>query len=291
MLISDTSMTLQSATGLPTATAITLTIDATDPVSGVQTPNLKEVVTGTLSGNVLSNLVRGQDTTTQQAHASGANVVMWWNANMINDFETSYLTQHKQLGTHTGITTDTLATSGNATVGGTLGVTGTTTHSGAVINSTTTVLTGAVSGAGYSTATISNPYKFSAVGVSQTFTPAGYVPGKIALLGTPNFDTGGNFDHTTNSRFTAPISGYYQFNGYADWFVVSGVAAGVYLYKNGSIYNEYSQMSNNTGGTFDLFTSFADILKLTAGDYIELWGHQGGGAALVLYKVLYLVVF
>lgn len=101
MLISDTSMTLQSATGLPTATAITLVIDATDPVSGAATPSLKEVVTGTLSGTTVSNLVRGLDSTTQQGHASGANVVMWITANLWNDFQTSYLVGHTQLGAHT----------------------------------------------------------------------------------------------------------------------------------------------------------------------------------------------
>lgn len=138
MLISDTSMTLQTATGLLTTTAITLVIDATDPVSGVATPNLKEVVTGTLSGAVLSNLVRGQDGTTQQAHAAGANVVMWWNANMINDFMNSFLAQHKQLGTHTGITTDTITASANATVGGTLGVTGAATFVNMVLGGTLT---------------------------------------------------------------------------------------------------------------------------------------------------------
>lgn len=98
MLISDTSMSLTSATGLPTATAITLVIDATDPSSGASTPTLKEVVTGTLSGTTVSNLLRGQDSTTQQAHASGANVVMWVTSNLWNDFCTAFLVNHTQLG-------------------------------------------------------------------------------------------------------------------------------------------------------------------------------------------------
>lgn len=100
ILVSDNSMILQSATGLPTSTAITLVIDATDPVSGASTPSLKEVITGTLSGTTVSNLLRGQDGTTAQGHAAGANVVMWITANLWNDFQTSYLVGHTQLGAH-----------------------------------------------------------------------------------------------------------------------------------------------------------------------------------------------
>lgn len=100
MLVSDTTMTLQSVTGLPTATGITLVIDATDPVSGNSTPNLKEVVTGVVSGSTVTTLSRGLDGTTAQAHASGANVVMWITANLWNDWQTSYLVGHTQAGAH-----------------------------------------------------------------------------------------------------------------------------------------------------------------------------------------------
>lgn len=101
MLNTDTSMSLSSATGLPTSTGITLVVDATDPTSGAATPTLKEVMTGTLSGTTVSNLVRGQEGTTTQAHASGANVVMWITANLWNDFQTAFLLGHSQLdGSH-----------------------------------------------------------------------------------------------------------------------------------------------------------------------------------------------
>lgn len=104
MLNTDTSLTLSSATGLPTATAITLVIDATDPTTGASTPTLKEVVTGTLSGTTVSNLLRGQDSTSAIGHASGANVVMWITANLWNDFQTAFLHDHKQLGYHGDLT-------------------------------------------------------------------------------------------------------------------------------------------------------------------------------------------
>lgn len=134
MLISDTTMTPSSVTGLPTATGITLVIDATDPVSGEATPALKEVITGVISGGTVASLVRGLDGTSAIAHASGANVVLWITANLWNDFQTSYLTQHKQLGTHGAITADSITTTGNASVGGTLGVTGAATLASLVLN-------------------------------------------------------------------------------------------------------------------------------------------------------------
>ena len=124
MLVGDTSMTLQSATGLPTATAITLVIDATDSVSGASTPTLKEVVTGTLSGATVSNLLRGQDGTSAQGHASGSNVVMWITSNLWHDFQTSYLTQHGQLGTHGAVTATSVTTSAGMTNTGSFTQTG-----------------------------------------------------------------------------------------------------------------------------------------------------------------------
>jgi hypothetical protein len=121
MLISDTTMTLSSVTGLPTATGITLVIDATDPVSGASTPALKEVVTGVVSGSTVTTLSRGLDGTSATAHASGANVVMWITANLWNDWQTSYLTEHTQAGRHSmtspTIITNIKDTNGNAILG------------------------------------------------------------------------------------------------------------------------------------------------------------------------------
>lgn len=190
MLISDTSLTLQSGTGLPTSTAITLTIDATDPVSGAPTPLLKEVVTGTLSGTTLSNLVRGLDGTTTQGHAAGANVVMWWNADMINDFMNSYLTQHAQLGSHTAIAATSMNNSGNETVGGNLAVTGTTSLTGVTTIQGNPVWQYLGSAQITGNLTTQSTTVVQATGVTATVTvPTGYTQVKITLFGgyiTPN---------------------------------------------------------------------------------------------------------
>lgn len=122
----DSSMALASVAGLPTGTGISLTIDATN-ASGQPTPAIKETVTGVVSGSDIVNLLRGQDSTTAQAHATGANVVMWITANLWNDFANAFLAQHTQAAHHTGITTDTMVASGNVTVNGTLIASGGTT--------------------------------------------------------------------------------------------------------------------------------------------------------------------
>jgi len=153
MLSSDTTMAVSSTTGLPTGTAITLVIDATDPISGLATNSLKEVVTGVVTSSTgIGSLLRGKDGTTAQSHNNGANVTMWITANLWNDFQTAYLTQHTQAGYHVGLSntggmsnsgglsTDTLTVSGtatlpslgNTTISGTLGVTGATTLTGAL---------------------------------------------------------------------------------------------------------------------------------------------------------------
>jgi len=165
MLSSDTSMTVASTTGLPTGTAVTLVIDATDPISGTSTPTLKEVVTGVVTTSTnIGNLLRGKDSTTAQAHTSNANVTMWITANLWNDFQTAYLTQHTQAGYHVGLSntggmsnsgglsTDTLTVSGTATlpslgntsITGTLSVSGATTLSGTTTHSGATTFNNAV---------------------------------------------------------------------------------------------------------------------------------------------------
>ena len=141
MLISDTTMTLSSVTGLPTSTGITLVIDATDPVSGASTPALKEVVTGVVSGSTVTTLSRGLDSTSAIAHASGANVVMWITSNLWNDFQTSYLLEHTQAGSHNMsspiITTGIKDTNGNQIIG--LGATGSAVNNIKITDSATTV--------------------------------------------------------------------------------------------------------------------------------------------------------
>ena len=95
----DTSLILQSGSGLPTDTAITMVINRVN-ANGVATPSAMEVVTGTLSGTTLSNLVRAEDATTAKAHANASVVEMVWDAETWNDFVDAYVAEHNQDGTH-----------------------------------------------------------------------------------------------------------------------------------------------------------------------------------------------
>lgn len=99
--ISDASVTsfgLISATGLPTGTGITLTIDRVDS-SGVKTPTKMERITGVLSGTTVSSCVRGVGGTAQ-AHSAGAVVEIVIDAALYNDVVNGILVEHGQTGSH-----------------------------------------------------------------------------------------------------------------------------------------------------------------------------------------------
>ena len=96
---SDTTIPLSSAVGLPTDTAVTLTIDRVD-ANGKSTPDDVERVTGVVSGTNLVDCLRGEDGTTPSAHGAGAVVEMIWDAETWNDAVSGILAEHNQDGTH-----------------------------------------------------------------------------------------------------------------------------------------------------------------------------------------------
>lgn len=96
---SDQTIPLSSGSGLPTDTAITLTIDRVD-ADNVATPAKRERVTGVVSTNNLINCLRGEDDTTAQVHSSGAIVEDIWDAETWNDMIDWGLVEHNQDGTH-----------------------------------------------------------------------------------------------------------------------------------------------------------------------------------------------
>lgn len=100
--IDDTTGTipLNSVSGLPTDTGITVTIDRVDS-DGVATGRLERAIC-TISGSSLVNCVRGNDSTTAQSHPSGAVVEMVWDADSWNDAVDGILAEHTQAGLHSG---------------------------------------------------------------------------------------------------------------------------------------------------------------------------------------------
>ena len=113
--ISDASVTsfgLVSATGLPTTSAIVITVDRVNS-SGVATPTKMERIKGIVSGSSLISCVRGFEGTAQ-AHAAGAVVEIVISAGVWNALIDGVMTDRDQLGRRV-LDTDTYAPSGAGT--------------------------------------------------------------------------------------------------------------------------------------------------------------------------------
>lgn len=109
------TMTLSSATGVPTDTAIDFTVGRVDS-AGTRTPTTKAVYKGTLAGTTVSNLtlVEGTD----QLHAAGTVVEITWTSKTWTDAVDHILTQHNQDGTHGAVTATSLSVSGTTVLTG-----------------------------------------------------------------------------------------------------------------------------------------------------------------------------
>ena len=94
------TITLNSTTGLPTDTEITLTFNRVTSGGVVNSTSVMERITGTISGSTLTSYTRGVDGTTEQAHAGGTVVEYIPNAADMNDQVDGILVGHNQDGTH-----------------------------------------------------------------------------------------------------------------------------------------------------------------------------------------------
>lgn len=100
-------------------------------------------------------------------------------------------------------------------------------------------------------------------------------------LDTENYDNLGEFDSTTNYRFTATIAGYYQVNAEVGWLGTSIVADKryeAYITRDGA-----NVVSGNATPSGALYFSVAvsDIIYLAAGQYLELWAVSYAGVDTV----------
>lgn len=220
----------------------------------------QQVFTGTVSTGGTS--ITGVQWTrgTNVAHTGGVAIVDYTTGTAFNMITTGILKQHTQGGAHTGLTTDTLSTSGNASVGGTLGVTGAST------------LGGAIGGAGYSMATMSNPYKFS-VYLSTTGTST--TSSTVLKFNTKIYDTGTNYS-TSTGLFTAPINGFYFFDSSYLTSSGSNAALGMQMFQNAT------QVAENSGllvtsiqGNQSL--SVCRFVQMVAGDTLSVEVNNGTG--------------
>jgi hypothetical protein len=98
---------------------------------------------------------------------------------------------------------------------------------------------------------------------------------------TKLFDTNGNFDSTTNYRFTPTVAGYYQFN-----LMVrdnTGPASGQfvsYLYKNGSTVNFGVVPFAGSVGASSICSALIYLNGST--DYVEAYVSQNSGSSITI---------
>ncbi|MCX7736866.1 MAG: hypothetical protein N2319_09150 [Candidatus Kapabacteria bacterium] len=107
---------------------------------------------------------------------------------------------------------------------------------------------------------------------------------------TENFDEKSEFDNSTNYRFTAKETGYYQINARTEFDFSTLGAPGntnsyvsIAIYHNGSAYAYGSKLGlNNSDGTFSAIRNnnapvVSDIIYLQAGEYVEIFVYQNTG--------------
>jgi hypothetical protein len=121
-----------------------------------------------------------------------------------------------------------------------------------------------------------NPYKFSAYrSTNQTISASTWT--KIQC-DTKKFDTGTNYDNSTNYQFTAPISGFYLFIANLDASGLSdGNIAAIGLNVNTLISGPtYQGSTANNGAAGSLWLSMSKLLQLNASDTVQMYGFSAG---------------
>lgn len=124
---------------------------------------------------------------------------------------------------------------------------------------------------------ITNPYKWYAYKTAAQLTVS--APVKVSFQ-AELFDTNGNFDSTTNYRYTAPVAGFYWVHCSA-YIGSSTTIAYCDLYKNGSRYRPGDAQSSSSSG--DIIISNAGLIQLAAGDYVEAYVRWSGGGTRNIY--------
>ena len=95
---------------------------------------------------------------------------------------------------------------------------------------------------------------------------------------TEKFDTNGDYDHSTNYRFTPTVAGKYQFDVSVQYAAGGSSLAYcyVYIYKNGTARKiSLNDFQNNPANTHNATASY--IIDMDgSSDYVEAYGHMSG---------------
>ena len=133
----------------------------------------------------------------------------------------------------------------------------------------TYAFTGTVTGAGG----VNTP-AFAAK-ISSTQTISNNTETKLACA-TEVFDTDGDYDHSTNYRFTPTTAGKYFIYGYVYLLGISGERFLVGLYKSGTKFVESGSMASSANNYPQLVCGYADLSDT---DYIELYFNSPVGSS------------
>lgn len=257
-----TTATIAAATGWPTATGVDVVAYLVD-TSGAKVANSQATWVAQLTGTTLSGMVlrSGTEPATGYPGTTASVVTVRPTAAWANDLVDWGTAQHNQDGSHAAVTATSLSVSGASTFTGT-----------ATFNGTVTGLT---------PAKLQNPYKFSAYLSSTTGGNATAFPGSKISYDTELFDTGNNFDTTTNKgRFTAPIAGFYSISAGFNILLGSGNSYFIELYKNGTSFKRGTQ--STISATFNVEATISEpCIQLAAGDYLEVYAIASATSTLV----------
>lgn len=132
-----------------------------------------------------------------------------------------------------------------------------------------------------------NPYKFSAYrSTNQTVTASTWTK---VQFDTKLYDTGGNFDNSSNYQFTAPIDGYYSFEATVWGTAVASAGAITCGLNVGSFSSSptYQAAGTAPGASGDQGSTITKNLHLTAGQTVQVYAYTTstslrGGAAPIL---------
>ena len=93
-----------------------------------------------------------------------------------------------------------------------------------------------------------------------------------------DFDTAGNYDPTTNFRFTPTTAGYYQFNYEGQIVGTEGQLMTIALYKNGASYHSGSAVDISGQGYGQVSSS--DLVYMNgSSDYVEVYLYTSASGA------------
>ena len=117
---------------------------------------------------------------------------------------------------------------------------------------------------------VTMPYQpaFNARGTSS----ASYGVGWAQVTYTNAVNQRGSSYNSANSRFTAPVAGWYQFNASANFLANSDIDGAIGFIRNGNTAGDIwaTTMQSQTGGNYSGRT-VSGAIQLNANDYIEVW--------------------